>query len=75
MGALKDTILQFKLPLKQKEGMINKLSTYVKTYEEPELDENGKALLKVKNNSGKDERKASEQYDGDNNNDVEEEEK
>ena len=40
MGALQDTIFQLmpKLPLQLQDKIKNKLTTYVKTYEDPELD-------------------------------------
>lgn len=49
MEALKDTILAMKLPFQVQERTKNKLMTYIKTYEEPEIDENGKILVKIKN--------------------------
>lgn len=36
-----------KLPLQLQDKMRNKVQTYVKTYEEPEVDENGKLVAKV----------------------------
>lgn len=47
MEALKDTILAMKLPFQVQERIKNKLTNYVKTYEEPEIDENGKLLVKL----------------------------
>jgi hypothetical protein len=41
-----------KLPLQTQDRIKNKLTTYVKTYEEPQLDENGKLLVKLKSGSG-----------------------
>ena len=39
-----------KIPLQVQDGMKNKLQTFVKTFEEPEFDENGKPLGKMKGN-------------------------
>lgn len=67
MGALKDTILQFKLPLKTQDKMKEKLETYVKTYEEPELDENGKLVVKMKSGKATKKEQNNEENDGANN--------
>ncbi len=50
MGALQETIFQLmpKLPLQVQDSIKNKIQTFVKTYEDPELDENGKLINKVK---------------------------
>lgn len=50
LKALQDTIFELitKLPLSLQDKMKNKLTTYVKTYEEPETDENGKIITKLK---------------------------
>lgn len=50
MGALQDTVFQLmpKLPLSIQDKMRSKIETYVKTYEEPEVDENGKLVSKLK---------------------------
>lgn len=64
MGALKDTILQFKLPLKTQDKMKEKLETYVKTYEEPEMDENGKLVVKMKSGKASKKDQSSEEHMG-----------
>jgi len=37
-----------KLPLKEQDKLKNRLSNYLKTYEDPEIDENGKIVKKAK---------------------------
>lgn len=50
LEVLQETIfdLNKKLPLSLQDKIKNKLTTYVKTYEEPETDENGDLISKIK---------------------------
>ena len=68
MGALQDTILAMKLPFQVQERIKNRLTTYVKTYEEPEVDENGKLLVKIKSD-GKQNNEKNADLDNDDNDD------
>ena len=53
--------------------MKNKLETYVKTYEEPEVDDNGKLITKIKNKADNNDKKQDDfkNEDGDAINDEE----
>ena len=55
-----------KLPLSVQDKMKNKLSTYVKTYEKPEVDENGKVIAKINSKEENKQNKANENKDDEN---------
>lgn len=50
MNVLQDTIheLMPKLPLTMQDKIKGKIENYIKTYDEPEIDENGKLVPKIK---------------------------
>ena len=50
MTVLQDAMFKLlpKLPLKEQDKLKNRLSNYLKTYEDPEIDENGKIVKKAK---------------------------
>lgn len=60
MDVLRETVLKLmpNLPISVTDKMRNKLINYVKTYAEPEIDEDGKLLAKIKENNNN-ERKSS----------------
>lgn len=61
MKALQETIFQLmpQLQFSTAENLRNRLATFVKTYEDPEIDENGRRIKNMKGNENSKEEKKS----------------